>query len=200
MNHSINYAIRRRDDLHYYIHDGFDAFRFKLAGTLSEEGAQDLEQAWRTASSVIGARRVIVDLSHLTGIDPSGQALLSKWKERGARFVASSPRARKQLQSMTDHAIDVPAPVKRAPTGTVLRILCHWTAAFMLFLFPAGAEAILTHTVAPPPDPPAVPATPAGHLPHIRPQSTLPPPRYTSADRKASVRAPETSPAASSQR
>ncbi len=83
----------RRDDLHYYLHDGSDALRFQLAGKLSEDAAGDLEQAWRTASSVIGERRVIFDLSGLTDIDASGQELLNKWKRQGALLAAISHQA-----------------------------------------------------------------------------------------------------------
>jgi hypothetical protein len=53
--------------LQYYMHDGSTAFRFELAGNLNDEGAHKLDQAWRTASSVIGDRRLIVDMTFVTG-------------------------------------------------------------------------------------------------------------------------------------
>src|SRR5579872_3951350 len=47
--------------LQYYMHDGPSAFRFELAGDLNNEAARDLDQAWRTASSMIGDRALVVD-------------------------------------------------------------------------------------------------------------------------------------------
>ena len=71
----------------------------------AKDGVQDLEQAWRTASSAIGERCLIVDLSHLTGIDASGQELLGRWHGRGVRLVAISQQARARLQLMTDQPV-----------------------------------------------------------------------------------------------
>src|SRR5580698_3726072 len=45
-------AMKREQDLRYYMHDGPKTFRFELAGGLMSEGAQRLEQDWRTARSV----------------------------------------------------------------------------------------------------------------------------------------------------
>ncbi len=58
-----------KDDFSYYLHDGSHAFRFQLRGRLSLETVRDLEQAWRTASSTIGERQVVFDISGLTTID-----------------------------------------------------------------------------------------------------------------------------------
>ena len=41
--------------LQYYMHDGPSAFRFELAGSLDNEGARELEQAWRTAEAAPAA-------------------------------------------------------------------------------------------------------------------------------------------------
>ena len=65
-----------KDDFSYYLHDGSRAFRFQLRGRLSLETVRDLEQAWRTASSTIGERQVVFDISDLTTIDASGQDVL----------------------------------------------------------------------------------------------------------------------------
>jgi len=53
-------------DFRYYMHDGSAAFSFELAGRLSDEGARELQQTWQTASSMIGNRSLIVDLSYVT--------------------------------------------------------------------------------------------------------------------------------------
>lgn len=142
----MDHSTRRRDELHYYIHDGSDALRFQLAGTLSKACARDLEQAWRTASSVIGERRVLVDLSSVTSVDPSGQELLSTWSRQGARLIATSPQARARLQSMTDQPVDV---LSRTPTRTPRRLgrAPLWVAAFLMFLSPVHAATLQPETV-----------------------------------------------------
>jgi ABC-type transporter Mla MlaB component len=112
--------MRWRDDLRYYMHDGSDAFRFQLAGRLSKDAARDLEQAWRTALSVIGKKRVIFDLSDLTNIDASGQELLSRWNCQGALLGAISHQARARLQLMTDQPVADLASATGVPIGR-----CH---------------------------------------------------------------------------
>jgi hypothetical protein len=99
--------LEHKDNLAYYIHDGADAFRFRLAGTLSENSARDLEIAWNTASSVIGRKRVIIDLTDLTGIEVSGQRLLALWHTRDARLVVVSEKARLRLALITAQPIAV---------------------------------------------------------------------------------------------
>jgi hypothetical protein len=91
----------RNGDFRYYMHDSATAFSFELAGRLSDDGARELEQTWRTAFSVIGDRSLIVDLSYVTGIDLAGQKLLRGWHDRGAQLVAKSPEARALVQSIT---------------------------------------------------------------------------------------------------
>ena len=84
---------RRTDDFCYYMHDGSRAFRFALEGTISDDGARDLEQAWHTASSMVADRFFIVDLSRVTGIDSVGQDLIRRWHRDGAQLVGESPQA-----------------------------------------------------------------------------------------------------------
>src|SRR5580658_9785239 len=55
----------KHQTLQYYMHDGPSAFRFELAGDLTNEAARRLDQDWRTASSVIGDRALIVDMTYL---------------------------------------------------------------------------------------------------------------------------------------
>ena len=92
-------------DFRYYMHDGTTAFSFELAGRLSDEDARELEQTWRTASSMIGDRSLIVDLSYVTGIDVAGQKLLRGWHDRGAQLVAKSSEARVLVQSITGQSV-----------------------------------------------------------------------------------------------
>jgi hypothetical protein len=87
--------------LHYYMHDGPAAFRFELAGDLAAGDAARLEQEWRTASSTIGDRRLIVDLSFVTAIDEAARSLFQRWYAGGAQFAAISPRSRGLVETIT---------------------------------------------------------------------------------------------------
>src|SRR3977135_498017 len=81
------------DDLNYYMHDGATSFRFEIDGSLSGSAAMELEQSWRTASSLIGNRTLIIAVGRISRIDPCGRALLLAWHQGGAQFVAKSPLA-----------------------------------------------------------------------------------------------------------
>src|SRR5579862_5218568 len=99
----------------YYMHDGTTAFSFELAGRLSGNSTRELLQAWHTASSVIGDRSLIVDLSYVTGIDASGQKLLRGWHDRGAQLVAKSPQAQALVESITGQpSSEVPAAARHS--------------------------------------------------------------------------------------
>ncbi len=66
-------STKRGNEFRYYMHDGPHALSFELAGELSDNAARELEQAWRAASSVIGNRSLIVDLSYVTESIPGGK-------------------------------------------------------------------------------------------------------------------------------
>jgi hypothetical protein len=87
--------------LHYYMHDGPAAFRFELAGDFANGDAARLEQEWRTASSTIGGRTLIVDLSFVTATDEAARSLFRRWHAAGAQFAAISPQSRKLVESIT---------------------------------------------------------------------------------------------------
>jgi hypothetical protein len=76
------------------MHDGPTAFRFELAGNLNREGALRLDQDWVTASSVAGDRRLIVDITFVTGATGEGGALLARWHGEGAQLIANSKTSR----------------------------------------------------------------------------------------------------------
>jgi ABC-type transporter Mla MlaB component len=105
-----------RDAFRYYMHDGAAAFSFELAGRLSDADAHELQRTWRTASSVIGDRTLIVDLSYVTGIDVAGQKLLRGWHADGAQLVAQSPEASALVQSITGQSFGELSAAARHPT------------------------------------------------------------------------------------
>ena len=135
----------RSDDLCYYMHDGPDAFRFELTGRLSEDAARELEQAWCTAVSTIGKRRLIIDLSGLTGIDRNGHELLGRWAGQGAQLAVVNHRAATRLQPMIDRPVTILAVAAVPTTRPLARAL--WCAAFLTFLSPTNAATLKQETV-----------------------------------------------------
>jgi hypothetical protein len=122
--HTDDLSMRRtttNGDFRYYMHDGTTAFSFELAGRLSEDSARELQHTWRTASSLIGERTLIVDLSYVTGIDAGGQKLLRGWHDRGAQLVAKSQRARALVQSITGQSLGEISATARHSTWLPVR-------------------------------------------------------------------------------
>jgi hypothetical protein len=133
----------RKSNFRYYMHDGATAFRLELSGDLSLDGVRDLEQAWRTASSMIGGRCLVVDLSYLASIDDAGRELLDKWHAQGARLVAISSEAQARTQSMIDRPITLLGKTPKAFTWLPFRTSALWLAIFVVLLFPTAISAAL---------------------------------------------------------
>ena len=90
----------RTQALHYYMHDGPAAFRFELTGELDDDGARRLDEDWRTASSSIGERMLIVDMTFVTSVGKEACALLARWRAAGARLIANTHSSRALVQSI----------------------------------------------------------------------------------------------------
>jgi len=123
------------------MHDGAAAFSFELSGALAGEAARELNQAWRTASSVIGERALVVDLSYVTDIDPAGLELLRGWHEKGGQLVARSAHVRALLAPVTGHAADELARPAQHSTWRPYRIATVWPVILAMFLLPSPASA-----------------------------------------------------------
>jgi ABC-type transporter Mla MlaB component len=139
---SMNQAPRRKgNELVYYMHDGSAAFRFQLAGDLSQDNVQDLEQARQTASSIIGRRNLMVDLSGLTSIDAAGRGLLKQWQALGAQLTAHSSHGRARIQLMADVPITVVGTKAEGSKWLPSRAAALWLAALLALLLAATAVA-----------------------------------------------------------
>ena len=106
---------RPAEGLQYYLHDGAGALRFVLRGTLAGASVKELGQCWRTASSTLADRVLIVDISSLVATDEAGRALLQSWRDSGARLVANTTQGRRLLQSITGES--APAPEQKPERG-----------------------------------------------------------------------------------
>jgi hypothetical protein len=99
--------------LQYYMHDGPAAFRFELAGDLNSEGALRLERDWRLASSVIGDRSLIVDITFVTSSDQDGRELLGRWHRAGAQIIANSKSSMDLAEAALGKPLELPPRVER---------------------------------------------------------------------------------------
>lgn len=128
--------------LNYYLHDGPKAFRFELAGHLDQAGARRLDQDWRTASSVIGDRELVVDMTLVTSADEDGRALLVRWQAAGARFIAASRESRALAESIDGLSIIERASNGDGATAGARRAL-PLLALLVAFVFPVETSAAL---------------------------------------------------------
>jgi hypothetical protein len=140
----------KNQPLQYYMHDGPTAFRFELAGDLNHEGACRLDQDWRTASSSLGDRRLIVDMTFVTSVDESSRALITRWHRDGACLIANSPASRALAESILgEPLLEVPANAPFVATSDLtwqpFSSSSLWRALLVVFLativFPAEANA-----------------------------------------------------------
>jgi hypothetical protein len=114
--------------LRYYMHDGPMAFRFELAGTLDYDGALRLDQDWRTASSAIGDRKLIVDMTFVTNLAEEGETLLRRWHQEGARLIANSTTSRVLAESV----LGSPLPASASDTTVSNRTWLPFHASFLV--------------------------------------------------------------------
>lgn len=138
--------------LDYYIHDGPSAFSFQIKGFINNEGARRLDQAWRTASSLIAERCPIIDITFVTNVDEEGRTLLLGWHQAGVQFVANS----KPSRALAESILGVPVPAPEANRRKALpcplnfsRPASGWrfVIAALLFALPASAANLKTETV-----------------------------------------------------
>jgi len=146
--------------LQYYMHDGPSAFRFELAGDLNNEAARDLDQAWRTASSMIGDRALVVDMTFLTGAERDGRSLLARWYAEGAQIVAKSKVSRALAEAIVGAPLrDFASANEAGPARTwlpfhtlfrapKLKLTLSLLAVAMLLPVRAHAANLRTETVA----------------------------------------------------
>ena len=125
--------------LQYYLHDEPDAFRLKLSGRLSGEGAQSVQQAWQTALSIIGARQLIVDMTFVNEADERGRVLLRLWHHNGARIIAASPESCALAESIVGETLPQPPAAKPGFFERVAGIF-RWFSAGAALSADAGAR------------------------------------------------------------
>ncbi len=93
-----------------YQHDSVTTFRFVLRGELTGRSVQTVEQAWKTAKSILNRKEFVVDISGITRVDLSGIDLLSRMRESGASFLGALPSNSARLFCSMDIPVAAPAP------------------------------------------------------------------------------------------
>lgn len=101
-----------------YVHDETAAFRFEIDGCLCGPCATQVEQSWRTASSVIGNRPVVVSMGNVSRIDSCGRALLRRWHDAGVRFFGKSPLAKTLIGAIVGKSLlSIPAETQNSSSN-----------------------------------------------------------------------------------
>ena len=94
-----------------YLNDSVKSFEFVLRGDLAAGSVRSLEQAWITATSILGGKEVYVDVSGLTAADDAGVELLYRMIASGVRMRAALPPESEDL--LRSLGIPVAAPARR---------------------------------------------------------------------------------------
>ncbi len=76
--------------LKYYIHDSVPALRFQLIGHLQQMQVAELSGCWNTARTILGSRKLIIDLRALRSTDEAGKQWLLSLAHEGAEYLPES--------------------------------------------------------------------------------------------------------------
>ena len=115
--------------LDYYIHDHSDVLRFAITGDLSGPGVASLDQAWRTATSVLRGRVLVIDLVSVCDADEYGRDLLLRWHRGGARISARSAETRAFAEAIVGAPISMLAAERGWRQGLIEFLLRRSRAA-----------------------------------------------------------------------
>lgn len=105
----------------YYIHDGVDACRLQLIGELADADVPELTGCWKTARTILGNRKLVLDLRELSKTDEAGREWLLAMVREGASSLPES-YFRDHLAKPTDETTG-PKPIagKLAKLSNILR-------------------------------------------------------------------------------
>jgi hypothetical protein len=70
-------------------HRSDDSTRITLEGRLVGPWIGELERCWRESEQSVAGRRLIVDLTGVTFVEPEGKALLTRIYQAGAELIAT---------------------------------------------------------------------------------------------------------------
>jgi len=129
--------------LSYHMHDRASSFRFKLAGALAGDDVAEIEQCWVAASSTLGSRAFVVDITGLSAVDALGRELLSDWHRQGAGFIATSAQSRLLAESITGLVLPPASPGPgRSQVWLTRRIAQTFLAMLVALMIPVTAWSV----------------------------------------------------------
>lgn len=75
----------------YYIHDGIDECRLQIFGSFTEVHVLDISGCWATARTVLGNRKLVLDLRCLDSADEAGKMWIATLASEGAVILPQAP-------------------------------------------------------------------------------------------------------------
>ncbi len=90
------------------IHDRADQFRIEIAGRFAGDIVFEVDASWKSVLIEPSQRRVIVDISRMSGYDGNGRRVLSEMYHHGTRIAAATPSSLVFLN-------EISAPQRRGP-------------------------------------------------------------------------------------
>ncbi len=94
----------------FAVHDRADEFRIELIGKFSGEIVEAVASSWKNALADTLVRRLMVDISRLSGYDHAGRRLLHQMYQHGTQFAAGNPVALAFLN-------EISIPERRGPAS-----------------------------------------------------------------------------------
>ncbi|MEO8131856.1 MAG: TolC family protein [Bryobacteraceae bacterium] len=106
-------------------------FRLQLEGRLATAWVTELQQCWKTASSAVESKALVVNLDDVCFVDASGMALLAEMHRAGATFTAATPYQREIVEEITGQPTPEGDP-SAVPTPWIRKLV---SALFLLAAF-----------------------------------------------------------------
>jgi hypothetical protein len=113
------------------IRDWADEFRIEIIGRFAGSSTTEAANEWQRALGEASARRVIVDITRLSGYDTAGRQLLAHMHNHGTTIAAGTPLSLVFLHEIThtpklDQGLALePTAGKKSPDSVPLRLRAH---------------------------------------------------------------------------
>lgn len=107
------------------IHDAPETLTFQVEGKLVGAWAKELEQSWKTASSIRDRKALIIDLTEALYIDDEGKRILKRLFLDGAFFRTAGAMTCSIVDEITGKAPNsMDDPAGAAGTAGQMKSLC----------------------------------------------------------------------------
>jgi hypothetical protein len=101
------------------IRDNGGEFRIEIVGSFAGGVVDDVQFAWHSAMGESMPRRIVVDITELSGYDFAGGSLLRDMYRYGTQIAAASPQSLVFLNEISGSARRGPALVRKTPQNAV---------------------------------------------------------------------------------